>query len=235
MSFVDKYKQIVQKIGPVNPLILWIKTILFAAFIYVLCFGYYKLAKFPITGNRLISETMANAGMIMIGISFMMSGLTYFWNFIDTKIIYRKYIGLLGFYMTAVHIYIALKFSFENPARSFSEGWDVIAFLLGCLALAIFLEMAIVSNQYSVRELGNKAWRIILRTGYIAYLFAVVHIIIKKFDLWKEWFDDKMTSLPPLSLIIGIFSLIVFGMRIALWIALRKKKGQETELEVTQN
>ncbi len=224
MSFPEKFDKITQQIKVINPLMFWFHTLILAAVIYALSYGYYTLTGEAATGNRLFSQTFSNAGMIMIGLSFMMSGLTYFWNFVDKKIIYRKYIGLVGFYMTLVHIYFALKFAYDMPTRAFSNGGDVIAFLLGCLALAIFLEMALISNQYSVRELGNKAWRMILRTGYIAYLFAVVHLIIQKMEVWEKWMNGEMTKFPPLSLIIVAFSLVVFGMRIALWVALRNKE-----------
>lgn len=235
MSFIKKYNRIVQKVGPIRALRLWVKSIIFSAVIYALCYGYYLLTKEGATGTRLWSQTLADSGMVVIGVSFLMSGLTYFWDFVDTKIIYRKHIGLVGFYMTAVHVYIALRHAFLNPARSFGEGWDVLGFFLGCLSLAIFLEMTIVSNQYSVRELGNKAWRIILRTGYVAYLFAVVHTIFKKYDVWQNWLDGKMSSFPPLSLVIVVFSLVVFGMRIALWIALRNKKEEEVVTEAQES
>ena len=235
MSFVNKFQTIVSKVKGVNPINLWGKSILLGGIIYALCYGYYILTKEGATGNRLLSQTLANAGMIMIGLSFMMSGLTYFWDFVDTKIIYRKHIGLVGFYMTAVHVYLALRSAYLNPARSFGDGLDVLGFFLGCLALAIFLEMTIVSNQYSVRELGNKAWRMILRTGYVAYLFAVVHLIFKKLSVWQEWMNGETSKFPPLSLVIVAFSLVVFGMRMALWIALKKKEKNEPITEATES
>ncbi|HEC65929.1 MAG TPA: hypothetical protein ENI23_11600 [bacterium] len=231
MPFATKHDKIVSKVKKVNIVGLWLKALLFGGIIFALVLGYSLLAREGELGNRLLGNVAANTGMVMIGISFMLSGLTFFWDFVDTKILYRKHIGLVGFYLILAHVVLKLDFYFAKPKIALGTSLSVISFMIALFALFIFILMTAISNRYSVKELGGKAWRKLLRLGYVAYFFAVIHFGIEKLDHWEEWINQKPISFPPFSLLLVIFGFLVFGLRIALEIAVRKKRSKAANNE----
>ncbi len=232
MFFLEEHISPLTKSLPQKTLKLWLEASFFGAIVLVLTYIYYFLSKEGETGKRLFSQLFADAGMIMIGISFGLSGLAYFWNFVKNKMVYRKHIGLIGFYMTLIHVIIALYFGISQTQQEFKSGLDVIAFTLGLATFFTLGIMTLISNSQFILLLGSKTWRLILRTGYFAYLFGVVHIIVKKSELWKVWFKDGF-RLPPVSLIISLLAFLVVLLRIALWISLTNK--ERTRAVVTKS
>lgn len=223
MHFTEWYEGVIEKVGERRPLELWLKAVWFAFAVLLFCLAYLMLEHGEISVG-VWSKAFASAAVVLIGCSFALSGLCYFWNFVDTKIIYRKYIGLMGFYLAVVHagFSIALLRQFTDfwtyygvPANAVSNGMAV-------LALLIFLMMAAISNQFAVHELGTTRWRQLLRVGYLGYVFAMIHFGVKRWDEWGVWVSDS-SGLPPISLLLIIFAVFVIFLRGALWVSLKNK------------
>lgn len=91
----------------------------------------------------------------------------------------RRYFGVASFSYAAMHtaVYIARKASFE---RILSEGME-LGLLTGWLALAVFLPLAITSNNYSLRRLG-RTWKLLHRWVYLATAFIFAHWLLTAFD-----------------------------------------------------
>lgn len=245
MPFVERHTEIIKKVGQHSTEQLWTRTIVFSLFIWLICFT-YKSAHEANSGLVSLNGSFALAAMILIGLSFALSGLCYFWDFVDTKIIYRKYLGLVGFGFAMLHgiisSYSYLVSATNGAVFDFFYRWDVfgvgvsnvIAFSLGLIGLLIFIIMALISNKYAIHELGGKRWRQLLRTGYIAYVLAVFHFGIKKTSEWVVWFERGWQDLPPPSLPIVIFSLLVIMLRLTLWHAISQKKRIAKQTESSQ-
>lgn len=224
MPFAERFNQIIKKSTPVSPLRMWINTLLFSVGVFV--FG--SLYLFARRGNfdlYIANKVFATTALVLIGLSFALSGLCYFWDFVDTKIIYRKVLGLTGFYYSLVHIFVTLfllpnKFPFPTWITSH---WTTVIF--ATLGLIIFIVMAVVSRENIAHELGSKRWRQTLRVGYLAYIFIIIHFTLLKYNGWINWFNTREPFLPPLSLLEIFFAGGVIGLRIALEISLRKKKA----------
>lgn len=237
MPFKAKHDQITARVTKTDPNQYWVNTLLLSFVLVALVAGYQVLK-----GNSFnvyqLNIVFALVGMYLIGLSFAMSGLTYFWDFVDTKVVYRKYLGLVGFYYILSH---AL-FSFLNyffiptaplPNFDFDFAWIVgglrientWAFLAGIISLALFAFMAMISNKYSMVELGGVRWRNALRyMGYAAYAIIVIHFGLKRFAGWSNWLQSP-NGLPPQSLILLAFVAFVFILRLALFIAVSGKKA----------
>src|SRR3972149_8582391 len=236
MTFAEHHSKVVQKAGNVDPRSIWIKTFIVSVIMFAFFSFYYALQGFRYDLFA-INVLLGLSGMFLIGMSVALSGLTYFWNFVDTKLIYRKQLGLTGFYMVLVHA----AFSFTNyffiasspkPEFIIDYIWRIggleisnwIAFFAAVLALAIFTFMALISNKYAMMEIGGMRWRSFLRIGYVAYLLIVIHFGLKRFFEWDAWISGYLGLLPPLSLVLLVFVIFVFVMRIALFISLERKK-----------
>lgn len=175
-------------------------------------------------GVRIISRTLADLSIVLIGFSLAMSGICYFWNFADTHIGYRKYVGIVGFYLAAAHTAIALT---RTPLSAFLAAERITPFLAAVFSMFIFLLMAVVSNTMAIKVLGYAHWKKILQFGYWAYLAGIVHFGMINQERWIRWVGEtQVASLPQLSLVVFVFGCFVLGLRIALWIDTKKKHSR---------
>lgn len=201
----------------------WIKSLIFGLIILGMCLGYHNLRAGSI-GLRIFNQALADAGMFLIALSMAMSGLTYFWDFLDKYLNYRKYLGLIGFWFIVVHGYISafgLPQLFKFPGY-YLETNNIIPFLFALGSFITLIVMAIISDRHIMVKIGGTLWRKILRFGYIAIIFGILHFGLKKYTSWTYWFQQEATLIPPLSLIVTIFAVWVIILRIALWWDLRK-------------
>lgn len=194
----------------------WLSSLALGAFIFALLLGYSLLAGQTLT-LFLVNKVFALDAMIMIGLSYSFSGLGYFFNFVDKYVSYRKYIGLAGFYIVLAHFMFSIfVLSDVFPFVTYYLSSKYINyFILGLSSLLILFMLTGISNTRAVRELGGKNWRRLLRLGYIAYIFALLHYIDRSLSLWGYWLTN-FDGLPPLSLLVTIFAMFVLWLRLAL-------------------
>ncbi len=113
-------------------------------------------------------------------------------------LMHRRYLGVLTFFYLIAHLffYVALE-SFEWIA--IEQLWTKVYLSLAISAWSLLLILWITSNDFSVRKLGQKTWRLVHRLVYLAMILVSGHVLlIEKTDLVKY------------SLIFGVFTLIQF-------------------------
>lgn len=91
----------------------------------------------------------------------------------------RRDIGVASFVYAAGHTVIYL-FDKASLATVLAEAADV-AMLTGWLALAIFIPLAVTSNDKAVRAL-KRSWKRLHRLVYPAAILTVVHWVLAAFD-----------------------------------------------------
>jgi len=180
-----------------------------------------------------LSQATASIAALMIGLSFAMSGLTYYFDFLDSKLAYRKYFGLAGYYLALLYIFSLLLL---EPKRYFFGFFDNIVsadFLLGLSAMAILSFVALISNSWGIKKLGPH-WRPSQRLGYLAYALLIVRAVVIEWDVWIEWWEN-FAGLPPPRLLISIFALLVILFRGSMIVPqfLRQKNTQSNTPNIT--
>ncbi len=208
---------------------LWSKSVILGMVTLILV-GLYLLARGEEFGLRVINRCLADTGLLLIGLSFAGSGVAYFWNFADDKVGYRKYIGLVGFWAMVLHSVISL-FLLPLPVRYphfYQRPENVGAFIFAMLALLFFTMMTVVSTQWALKQLGPSEWRAILHTGYLAYVFTILHATLRSMADWQDWVSHPVPWLPPLSIFTALFALTVLMLRSALWVAQRRRSTAPT-------
>lgn len=235
MPFVERHNQIVQKLKPASPFSLWLRTIIFSWIVFGLCLGYLFLRSNRISTFN-VNQAAANASVFLIGLSFLLSSVCYFFDFADTKIIYRKHLGIIGFSFALAHVvFVVVVLQEMFP---FVEWFTTRALTasLGLVATIIFTFMTLISNAYAARELGGVVWRASLRYGgYAALIFVWFHAVLTSFDRWWGW-ALKPSGLPPLGLLGAVFTIVVLLARVVLFLAIwrdKKKKLMVAALEPT--
>lgn len=218
----------VVKVRPASVLGLYFRVTVFGLIVFGLLYFYTSSNKTPNPLNKAVADT----SIILMGLSMLLSSICYFWNFLDAKIIYRKYLGLIGFAFALVHIvlsYSLLERLFTVTTWQQGSYWPA---LTGAIAAVIFAVMAIISNTFAASRLGGKTWRFILRTGYLAMFLILAHVVLLKSARWMTWYNEGMQSPPSASLIAAGFIVLVLVMRIILWLTLKKKsKAQYQKIE----
>ncbi|MBI3980980.1 ferric reductase-like transmembrane domain-containing protein [Candidatus Microgenomates bacterium] len=220
MSYSLWHRGVMKKAGIPSDRLLYTKTVIFSLLVFVTAYLYTVWLKIPNPLNKAVADT----SIVLIGLSMLLTSLCYFWDFVDTKIIYRKYLGIVGFVYGVVHIVL----SFSALERLFlSETWQKGTYwpaLTGVVALGIFSLMTLISNKYAAQALGGTTWRKILRVGYVAVGLIWLHVFLLKSARIINWYKEGMVTPPSMSLLVLAFMLMVVLMRVLLWLSLRKEK-----------
>jgi DMSO/TMAO reductase YedYZ heme-binding membrane subunit len=213
---------------------LWRNAIIVAIITFVLLniYDYFYMGSVDI---YVFNRSLANAAIIMIGLSFCFSGLAYFFKLRQDIFIHRKYLGLTGFWLGLIHSLFSgynyfINVNSPKPAFEFLHTWNIFgtsisniySFIPAVFGILIFIFMSIITNKFAIKRLG-KNWRPALRVGYIAYVFVIIHFTIKRLSTWLLWFRYHNT-LPHITLILGVFAWFVIFLRIALFFSEMRKK-----------
>lgn len=198
-----------------NPLVfkMWRNSIFWGIVLYLLVVTY--VWRYTDTFSlEVLSNAAAGTGGILIGTSFALSGLSYFFNIFDSKLQYRKYLGLLGYYFALAYA-ISLLFRFpDRYITHFSATIFETQALLGITAMIILTCMMCISHQYWMKLLG-KHWRPLLRVGYLAYGLLVVRAALLEHAMWRAWLLEP-DGLPPMRLLLSTFAVCVIALRLVM-------------------
>jgi methionine sulfoxide reductase heme-binding subunit len=95
----------------------------------------------------------------------------------------RRFWGVSGFLIIVIHVF----FYFVNEAfepKAFVQVYTKLYLIFALLAFVILLALAATSNNFSVRKLGPKRWKILHRFVYLAQWLVMGHVLnIEKIDL----------------------------------------------------
>ncbi len=174
------------------------------------------------------NKAISLASLVFIAISYMLGSLAKFIPNVFVKALpSRKFFGLLGFGLAAVHALIsAIIFSPAYYGRFFAEngklnlnGELILAF--GILAFFTFLIVAITSLPSIAEKLDNKEWLAMQRLGYLGLIFLLLHVFILGRRGWLIP-DAWRAGMMPISLVAAI--VITFTLVLKITAILIPKK-----------
>jgi hypothetical protein len=207
---------------------LWRRTVLLAAAALVFGGLYFFVRQYFKDGVwnfdlYLLNKSLATTSLLLVSLSMLLTGRSYFRPGSNRALAYRKFYGLAGFWIGLVHgaVSHALlpgyfpypSWAVKNPAAS----------SLGLAALLLFGAMAAASNRRVKGRWGGEFWRKFLRyAGYAALVAATVHAGVLKWASWTKYFRTFESVLPSLSLPVVFVAAAALVLRIALWAAERR-------------
>lgn len=133
-------------------------------------------------------SVLAGTSGILLAMSFSLSSFSYYYNFLDSKVVYRKQLGLMGYFFALAYALVAIYRAPDTYLNRWPENMMTVEVGLGAVAMIIFTIMALISNAAAVQWLGAKTWKSILGLGYIAYALLVIRGILLDAALWTDWF-----------------------------------------------
>ncbi len=145
--------------------------------------------------------------LIWVVVQFKMQ-MPVFIRFLNQQ---RRWLGNVGFFYATLHLLCyGLMEAFEWKALQ--QLIEKQYLLIGFIAFCILLVLAVTSNNWTIKKLGQKKWKKIHRAVYLAFLLLLFHIFqIEKADL--KWFAQITFPI--------LFFLIVRG---AFWF--KNKSGE---------
>jgi DMSO/TMAO reductase YedYZ heme-binding membrane subunit len=171
-----------------------------------------------------VSKALAGTAALFIGASFALSGFCYYWDFLDTKIAYRKYLGLVGYWYAVLYSISLLIVDPETYFFGFFENLYTPDVLLGLASMALFTIMALLSNNSAMKALGPQRWRKLFRVGYVAWLLLAIRAYIIEQELWHSWIASR-EGFPPPRMLLSLFVVTVILFRISIEISKRIRKN----------
>ncbi|MBL4646680.1 MAG: iron reductase [Hyphomicrobiales bacterium] len=143
--------------------------------------------------HRLLHPSGEFAARFMI-IAMMMTPLRMLFpknRFLAWMMRRRRYFGVAAFGYAAAHTVFYI-LDVGTLDKILAELWET-GIWTGWLAFAIFVPLAITSNDYCVRKLG-RAWKIVQRWVYAAAVLSLVHWIFIDREL-----EDALVNFLPLA------------------------------------
>ncbi len=179
---------------------------------------------------NVLFASIALTGLTAIAISYLIGPLARLWparweKYCDT----RKQFGLIGLAFVVFHVFLGLVIL--TPAyfpKFFSEtgklsGLGQISALAGILGFIIFMIIGITSLPSVAGKMTERGWFFVQRSGLAAIILSVLHFIVFKWRGWFNW-NNWNNNIPPGTLVVTIFIVLVFLIRAIAYISERKKK-----------
>lgn len=166
-------------------------------------------ATYSISGNwpllRLINKILATSGTVLIALSFLL-GPVYKWFKPDyNPLEYRKFFGMVGFGLVALHALFALSFGSVGSFRP----ENLLPVLVGALSFILFSVLAATSSSLVIEGLGYETWRRIQQTGYVALVFVLLHVaFIGEGKYLSSWIGQVVFILVLATLLARVYLLM---------------------------
>jgi len=190
-------------------------------YIFFVIYIYYSDGGFYVSS---FAKTFAGTANFLFAISLSLSSFGYFFNFLDSKVAYRKYCGLLGYYSALIY---TILLPIANPERywyGLRENLFTSDVIFGFASMAIFTGMACISTDRAMLWIGPERWRFFLRFGYLAFFLLVVRAVLNESlpigsdgipEMWGTYLANPEGLLPP-RLLFSIVAMTVLFFRLSV-------------------
>jgi DMSO/TMAO reductase YedYZ heme-binding membrane subunit len=162
----------------------------------------------------ILNKATSLAAVVFVACSYLV-GKIFHWHDRDKalRLVVIKFCGLVGFFLAGVHAFFSL--SLLSPAyyaKYFDAGGRLnlqgeVAISVGVMALFLLMSPAITTLPMMPKAIGGWRWKRSQRTGYLALLLVVVHLVVLGLEGWlapKGWHG----GLPPISLLAAVAALV---------------------------
>ncbi len=180
------------------------------------------------------NKAISLSAVVFIALSYALGSLARFWpkTFVSALGL-RKFFGLLGFGLAAIHGLISLLiFSPAYYPKFFLVGGKLnlvgeLSMLFGVLAFFIFALVAISSIPAVVKSIEPGRWLAVQRFGYLGLILIFFHVFVMGLAGWL-----KPAGWPGGLLPISLVAAIVIALALLLKIAAMVFPKETNEIKV---
>ena len=183
--------------------------------------GYFDLS--------IVNKSLASASLILLGIVLLLGPLSRIYNRFDKWINYRKELGILAFLTGAVHVYLSMFPLARRGPFGLYQSRPLVAYS-GLLGLLIMVYLFIISfEKIKTKMNADKWWKAQYIGARIAALAVLFHMTVFKYSEWGMWLAGDvgklaLPNLPPVSLLVALFSGFVLLVRLSEFLGKRAAK-----------
>lgn len=206
---------------------MWRETLFLGLLLYI-AFVILTYVLDGALGLRTYSKALGGTAAILFGASFAMSGFCYYFDFLDAKIGYRKYLGLTGYFFALLYSFSLLIVEPERYFYGFFNNFWSADFLLGLTSMALFTFMALISNTSAMKKLGPHRWRLSLRVGYFAWSLLALRAFAIEHALWAQWLRT-FKGFPPPRMLLSLYVVSIILFRVSIELSKYFKRGRTTQ------
>ena len=155
----------------------------------------------------IFNKATSLAAVVFVACSYLV-GKIIRWHDHDRalRLVVIKFCGLVGFFLAGVHAFFSL--CLLSPAY-YAKYFDVdgrlnlqgeVAMSVGVVALFLLMAPAITTLPMMPKAIGGKRWKRSQRTGYLALILVVGHLVVLGLKGWlapSSW----PAGIPPISLV----------------------------------
>lgn len=198
-------------------------TVLIGAFLYAIVrYNIIKGVSWEHLPLFISNKAIALASVVFIALSYFLGPLARFWpGRIVPLLGTRKFFGLLGFGLAAIHGLLSLLlFTPANYPKFFSIDGTLnlvgeLSMLFGVLAFLVFAAVAVTALPGVAISLQEQRWQAVQRMGYAGLLLVLLHVAVMGYEGWSNpsaW----PGGLLPISLIAAIVIACTLLLRIVV-------------------
>lgn len=166
------------------------------------------------------NKAISLSAVVFIALSYALGSLARFWpkTFVSALSM-RKFFGLLGFGLAALHGLISLLiFSPAYYPKFFLSSGKLnligeLSMLFGVLTFFVFTIVALASVPAIVKSMDSQRWLVVQRLGYFGLILVIFHVFMMGIDGWLKpagW----PGGLLPISLVAAIVIALVLFLKI---------------------
>ena len=214
------------------------KHVLLSIIIFLAVFAYAVIRYNVIKGTPWIelplfisNKAISLSAVVFIALSYALGSLARFWpkTFVPALSM-RKFFGLLGFGLAALHGLISLLIFTPAYYPKFFLGSGKLnlvgelSMLFGILAFFVFASVAISSIPAVAKSMEPERWRAVQRLGYLGLILVFFHVFVMGLAGWLKpggW----PGGLLPISLVAAI--VIAFALLVKITAMVFSKETSE--------
>lgn len=162
------------------------------------------------------NESLADTTLAILAVILLIGPLCRLYQVFDKWINYRKELGILALLVVLLHVYLSLFPLARGGPLGFFRAKPLSAFT-GLAAFLIMAWLFTISIERVKTRLGvSRWWKMQYRGVRLATPLALAHVTVLKYPGWVRWFSQTSEqSLPPLSLLVALFTLYVLMVRLS--------------------
>jgi DMSO/TMAO reductase YedYZ heme-binding membrane subunit len=150
-------------------------TLITLIVIAIFSWYYFIQLAFPVTLG-FVNAVVAFSATIMIALSYLWGPLARFIPVVQDKVWWRKWFGLYGFGLAALHSLIAIV-NLLSVTREITLA-DVGSLAFAAMGFVLFTLIATTSTHEWQKHLGLNNWKSLQRLGYLGLIFIFAHILL---------------------------------------------------------
>lgn len=176
----------------------WIKSFLITGIVFAL-FSLYLYLRRGYYNDYIVNKVFGSTSAVLAGLTLVIGPLGHRYRSFALLMPLRRELGLLALASTLVHVF----FSVFVLSSRFPVTWyikEVTPISFGGIAVAIWLYIATISSNKSIKSLGTNIWRWRQKVGgHVAFIAVYLHLSMMKYQGWLKWFTGQVKPSPELA------------------------------------